>query len=121
MGVTSRSLGCIAVLVATAAQAQPPMTCEGGNPDWTLSVTADSAQFSFSEAKSFDIPQRTQANERDWPKALTLITEHETAIVILNEAQCSNETVTDYPIEAFILTQRAQTPVILRGCCTVAE
>lgn len=118
-----RIIATALVLAATPGLSDtlPPLACEGDGPDWTMTLAGDMAKFSLSDAKSFSIPQRSVAENRDWPKALTLIADRETAIVILNETTCSSDFVTNFPIEAFVLTQRAETPVILRGCCTVAE
>ncbi len=116
------SPACLALIaLPSVADTLPPLACEGDTPDWTMMLAGDAAQFSLSEAKEFTIPQRSVAKDRDWPKALTLIAERETAIVILNETQCSSDYITNFPIEAFVLTQQAETPVILRGCCTIVE
>ena len=93
-------------------------SCAGSNPDWSLEITDTSASFSFVQAETLDIPHVSIAKDRDWPKALTLLGGRDTAIVILNTHQCSTEQITNYPIEATILTQKAETPVILTGCCT---
>jgi hypothetical protein len=92
--------------------------CAGSNPNWTLEITGATASFSFVNADSLDIPHISTAKDRDWPKALTLLGGRDTAIVILNKHLCSTAEITNYPIEANILTQNAETPVILTGCCT---
>ena len=105
-----------------AQEPLPPLACEGNSPDWQLGIYGDTAQFSFDGGVvDMTIPQRTQAENADFPKALTLLAARDTAIVILNERSCDTDFVTSFPIEANILTQQSETPVILRGCCTVAE
>ncbi len=118
----------IAVLIAALAlpaiaeDALPPLACEGNGPDWQLGIFGDQAQFTFDGAQiEMTIPQRTQAENAPFPIALTLVARSDTAIVILNERQCDTDFVTSFPIETNILTQKGETPVILRGCCTVAE
>lgn len=110
-------LGVVLALCTTPSLAEVQYSCAGSNPDWTMEITGDTATFSFVEAGILDIPQHTTAKDRDWPKALTLLGGRDTAIVILNERSCSTPEITNYPIEANILTQKAETPVILNGCC----
>ena len=82
-----------------------------------MEITGDSATFTYVSADVLNIPQRTSAPNRDWPKALTLLGGRDTAIVILHERSCSTTEITNFPIEVNILTQKAETPVILTGCC----
>lgn len=118
--LTFAALACLA-LPAFAQDALPPLACEGNDPDWQLSLHSG-AQFTYNGATTdMTIPQRTQAENAPFPKALTLLGGRNTAIVILNEHQCDSAYVTAFPIEANILTQKGEVPVILRGCCTVAE
>lgn len=123
MGIGFRPfvLTVIASLPASAAETGLHYKCDGDQPDWTLTISGDDAQFSLSPDTAFRVPQRTNAEGREWPKALTLISERDTAIVILNESTCSSATMTGLPIEAFVLTQKGETPVILRGCCTQGD
>ena len=110
-----------AVLLATSAvQAEPPLACEGYEPDWFLTLAGPVAQLRYLRKTDFDIPQSTTAEGRDWPRAYTLIAEFDTAIVVINETACILGDQT-WPITAHVLTQRGQTPILLTGCCTVAE
>ncbi|MEM9583148.1 MAG: hypothetical protein AAGA08_08535 [Pseudomonadota bacterium] len=104
-----------------ADNALPPLSCEGHAPDWTLSLDHDEAQFIFGKTIEMTIPQRTQVRGAEFPKALTLIAQRDTAIVILHQRQCDTEVVTAYPYEVNILTQKGEEPVILRGCCTKTQ
>jgi hypothetical protein len=115
MGIVGKTL--LLMICAGPAAAQT-YSCAGSNPDWTMQIDGASATFSYVAADVLDIPHQTTAHDRDWPKALTLLGGRDTAIVILNDRICSTAEVTDYPIEANILTQKAETPVILTGCCT---
>ena len=115
MGIIGKSL--ILMLCACPAFAQT-YSCAGSNPDWTLEINGDAAEFSMAEVP-MRIPQISTAKDRNWPKALTLLGGRDTAIVILNERVCSTEEITAYPLEANILTQVGETPVILTGCCTI--
>lgn len=110
----------VLALIATTAVAEPPLTCEGHDPDWFLTLAGPEAQFTFQRKNSFDIPQSSVAEGRNWPRAYTLIAEFDTAIVVVNEVQCDLEGRT-WPITAHVLTQRGQHPILLTGCCTVAE
>lgn len=126
MGIRARAVISLIALVLTrtgalAEDALPPLACEGSKPDWQLLLHADSARFTFGKTLDMTIPQRTQVENAPFPKALTLLAHRDTAIVILNERRCDTEHATAFPIEANILTQKGEEPVILRGCCTVAE
>ena len=106
---------------ATIAMAEPPLSCEGHDPDWFLTLAGPESQFRYDKRKTdFKIPQSNVAEGHDWPRAFTLVADFDTAIVLIDEATCLlNET--SWPITAHVLTQRGQTPILLTGCCTVAE
>ncbi|WP_298357444.1 hypothetical protein [uncultured Litoreibacter sp.] len=112
-------------LVAWPALAQdnlPPLACEGDTPDWQLGLYGETAQFTYNgKALDMTVPQITHAESADFPKALTLLAARDTAILILNKRRCDSNFVTAFPFEVNILTQKGETPVILTGCCTVAE
>jgi hypothetical protein len=121
MGIRAFDLGLLAgtlFALTTLPSFSQDYACAGSNPDWTLDITGTTASFSFVNADSLDIPHISTAKDRDWPKALTLLGGRDTAIVILNKHLCSTAQITNYPIEANVLTQKAETPVILTGCCT---
>lgn len=115
----------IVALMAAPALAQDavlPLSCEGSAPDWQLQLDADRGSFTFGGATMvLPIPQRSHAEGRDFPRALTLAGGRDTAIVILNARRCDTNEVTGWPFEANILTQRGAEPVILFGCCTPTE
>ncbi|MDO6798223.1 hypothetical protein [Shimia thalassica] len=116
-----KRIGAICALAASAAQAEPPLACEGHDPEWYLTLAGPVAQFRFHKRKTdFDIPHSTVAQGRDWPRAYTLISSFDTAIVVTNETACSLGD-TNWPISVHVLTQRDTTPILLTGCCTVAE
>lgn len=91
-------------------------SCAGSGPDWELEIGPARATFEFQRKNHFDIPQQSAAEGRDWPKAMTLIAEFDTAIVVLDRGDCNT-----HPIRAHVLTQRGQTPILLTGCCEVKE
>lgn len=98
--------------IATAAAPLPPLICEGHMPEWSLHITDDTAKFDFQRQSDMTIPQRTTAEGRDWPHALTLISTFDTAIVIIDRQECETAAYT-----AQVLTQRGETPILLTGCC----
>jgi hypothetical protein len=123
-----KSLAIFILLSATSTAADSPLRCYGHAPDWSLEIAGTTALFSYplspNSAQSFDIPQRSQPEgaARHWPQAMTLIADFDTAIVVLDRANCQtgdDSTTTDSPsnIRAHILTQRNQTPILLTGCC----
>lgn len=54
--------------------------------------------------------------QRKWPRALTLVGERDTAIVLLESETCAVNH-TQFPFQAQILTQRGTVPILLTGCC----
>ncbi|MEM1233247.1 MAG: hypothetical protein AAGH70_03900 [Pseudomonadota bacterium] len=59
-----------------------------------------------------DVPHTARAGGADWPRALTLIGDRDTGILILHDRACEGGSH-----EAQMLTQRGQTPILLTGCC----
>ncbi len=94
----------------------PSLACQGAAPDWMLTIAGGTAQFTFQRQSDMTIPHQTSAEGQDWPKALTLISRNDTAIVIIDNRACN-----EAPYTAEVLTQRGQTPILLTGCCTAIE
>lgn len=111
---------CALISIATVASADLPLSCEGRGPDWQLALAGDSASFTFQRSDRFDVPQSSIAEGHDWPRAYTLIAEFDTAILLVDKATCALGADT-WPFTAHVLTQRGQTPILLTGCCAVAE
>ncbi len=91
-------------------------TCVGANPRWTLEFDETSARFGFPADTEMDVMNDIPAEGLAWPRAITLIGDRDTAIVLLEQETCG-----DTPLRAHVLTQRGQTPILLTGCCQVAE
>ncbi len=105
----------VTITLANQLRADQTYVCEGTAPDWQLDLAPDTAQFRLpltTPARHFDIPQHSSAEGHDWPQAFTLIADFDTAIVVLDAAQCG-----DMSLRAHILTQRGETPILLTGCC----
>ncbi len=96
------------------------MRCEGTTPDWRLAILGAEARLYYPSETQMEIPHSTRAEGREWPQALSLIGARDTAIVILNQRDCTIAADT-FAFEAQILTQRGQTPILLSGCCAVTE
>ncbi|WP_342075827.1 hypothetical protein [Yoonia sp. SS1-5] len=105
----------ICLPVAALADPLPALICQGTAPDWTLELTDTQARFDFRGLSEMDIPQRAQAQGRDWPWALTLIGPRDSAIAIIDARQCNT---TNYA--AHVLTQQGEVPIMLTGCCSPA-
>ena len=87
--------------------------CTGVAPDWTLKLTAQEADFAFLDRRStMQIPQQSGAEGAEWPVAFTLIGSRDSAILILDQTRCGA-----FDFEALVLTQRGETPILLKGCC----
>lgn len=107
--------------VGTSTMAEPPLACEGYDPDWYLTLAGPDAQFTYGGRKlDVEVPQSSIAEGHDWPRAYTLLANSDTAIVVINQTSCTSGN-RQWPVTAHILTQRGQSPILLTGCCTVAE
>lgn len=114
---TGAHLSLIVALSVSPVAAQSAFQCAGTSPSWSVEIAGDTAQFVLGTEIDMQIPQQGQAEGRDWPKVMTLLGGRDTAIVILHERRCDTSEVTGWPIEATILTQRSESPVVLAGCC----
>lgn len=88
--------------------------CSGTDPQWTISLNESVAEFSFERTTEFTIPDTAIALGREWPRAMPLISDFDTAVVVLDQGICG-----DSNLRAHVLTQRGQTPILLTGCCEV--
>lgn len=109
--------GTAAADVATV----PPLICGGVEPSWTVTIADGRGTFATPaqpDPTLYDIPLITKAEGRPWPRVITLIGRGDTALVIINERQCT-DTMSDeiYPYEATLLTQRRSEAIALTGCC----
>ncbi len=102
-------------LLPAAAQAER-FICEGQEPRWTLEFDEATGRFGFPADTEMEVMNDIPAEGADWPRAFTLIGNRDTAIVLLERETCG-----EAPLRAHILTQRGQTPILLTGCCQVAE
>jgi hypothetical protein len=96
------------------AEEVPKLHCIGTAPEWRLNLV-DQADFTFAGTTTLDIPHIATAEGQEWPKALTLIGDRDSGILILHRRICGTA-----PYEAQMLTQRGQTPILLTGCCFLA-
>lgn len=110
----------IRIAMLFAAMASPLLAddylCEGSEPDWNLSITGDTAIFDFERKNTFNIPDTAIAEGKDWPRAMPLIGDFDTAVLVLDPGQCETG-----PYRAHILTQRGTTPLLLTGCCRMRK
>ncbi len=112
--MTARFLLVLALLPAPALAER--FICDGAEPRWTLEFDEASARFGFPADTDMEVMNDIAAEGADWPRAFTLIGDRDTAIVLLEQEACG-----DVALRAHILTQRGQTPILLTGCCRVAE
>ncbi len=101
---------------AVHAQDTPDLLCRGDVPEWRLEVIGEQAQFIFPARTEMTVRAETRAERADWPRALTLIGDRDTGILIVHQRDCGTA-----PYEAQMLTQRGQTPILLTGCCETLE
>lgn len=98
------------------AETVPPLLCSGTSPDWSLQIGTDTATLDFQRRSEMTIPHQTTAEGRDWPRAMTLISRNDTAIVIIDQDACNGAAYS-----AQVLTQRGETPILLTGCCAATK
>lgn len=85
------------------------VTCSGDG--WLLELWPPNARFTYPSQLDFEIKNDIPASGADWPRAMTLIGDRDTAIVILDAP------VQGAPTRALVLTQRAGQPILLEGRC----
>jgi len=105
-----------------AAQPAPTFDCFGNAPAWRAEVRGDGAQLDYIGSHQMSVPQSSRAEGRAWPMAMTLISGDysTTAILIVDERACETGGA-DFDYAAEMLTQRADTPVLLAGCCILQD
>lgn len=89
-----------------------PLSCSGSDPDWSLEVSETEAEFSYLFDSDLVIALITTPENGPWPRALTLTGRWDSAILLLTPIECISGT-----LSATVLTQRAEMPVMLVGCC----
>ena len=108
----SASLTVLALAATPALARVPALDCTGNAPDWVLTFDGAMATFSFQNRESvLDVIQSSTAEGRDWPVAMTLIGPRDSGVLIV-EPLAEDDT-----FSALILTQHAETPVLLAGTC----
>ena len=114
MGMIRTSI-IASVTVATSASAQDlNLSCKGEN--WSLELNDQSAELIFPSPTQMDVMLDTPAEGHEWPRALTLVGDRDSGVLILDQRQCGS-----HDIAAELLTQRGQTPIFVIGCCSVRE
>jgi len=118
MGMIARlAVLCIAAAPVSAGEL-PALSCRGDN--WSLALNWETATFEHDKVLEMTVPQYSVAEGHDWPVAVTLISDFDTAIAIIDKRQCQANGV-DAFYTAEVLTQRGTVPVLLTGCCMVLE
>ncbi|MDJ0825502.1 MAG: hypothetical protein QNJ16_08375 [Rhodobacter sp.] len=107
----------LVLLSLPAAAAAESYTCSGSAPAWRLRFDDVQARLEFPAPTEMEVKTAVPAEGADWPRAFTLIGARDTAIVLLEREACG----ADARFRAHVLTQRAQTPILLTGCCTPRE
>ena len=107
-------------MASNAAADELSLMCDGNTPEWALTLDGSQARFTFPAPTDMDIPHVARAENRDWPRSMTLIGDRDSAIVILDVARDGDACVAATHT-AQVLTQRGQTPIFLVGCCRGAS
>ena len=94
------------------------LTCSGDALNWRIALHDMQAKMTLIDVADMDVMDDTAAMGQDWPRALTLVGDRNTAILILDPRNCGVK-ATDYA--ATVLTQQGQTPILLTGCCVANE
>lgn len=112
-------LAALGVGQASAAEAFGRFSCGGTQPDWQLDIGGTDAVLQFEgRTTTFEIqPPVVVAEGQTSPRAVTLLAEADTAIVILRDGLCPLPGQ-DGDASVSVLTQRNITPILLSGCCT---
>jgi hypothetical protein len=107
-------------MIAEASHART-YACYGSLPAWSLDIDSTRGTFHLDRTVTMDIMHEALAEgQREWPRALTLVGERDTAIVLL-EAETCMVNHTQFPFQAQVLTQKGTVPILLTGCCERRE
>lgn len=109
-----------ALLAAGTAWAEPPLACDGYEPDWFLTLAGPVVQLRNPGTTNFEITTTNIAKGHKWPRSYNLTSETQTAVVLVNETSCSLNG-THWPLTVHMLLQHGPTTTLLTGCCSVAE
>ncbi len=94
------------------------IVCQGTAPDWVANISNEAAEFFYlNNNTSFEIPQFSVAEGGKAATAYTLISEFDTAILLIDPITCE----TGAPMTAYMMTQNRGLPILLSGCCRPAE
>lgn len=128
MGIEFAALTMAAsALLASAALADdpalPPLACEGSDPAWYLDVLGPVARLRGDRELAFETVSVSSAEgtARDWPR-LVLLRADNGALhhAVLDETACQTA-YGSFPLSVQYLDLSARTPLLLTGCCAVAE
>ena len=86
------------------------LTCRGEG--WDLDISGGFARLAFPQPTEMELVLDTPAEGKEWPRALTLLGDRDTAVLIVDRRMCETS---EYSAE--LLTQRGQTPIFITGCC----
>ena len=110
MGIRVALAACLLTAPLSVPLFAQDLSCIGDG--WQLTIKGAVARLDYLMHTQMELMLTTPAERRDWPKALSLVGDRDTAIVIVDARNCG-----DAPLTAEVLTQRGQTPVLLTGCC----
>jgi len=92
-----------------------PMMCSGSDPQWQLLLDNTEGFFDFQGKQTqMEVADITKASNAETPIAYTLISDFDTAIVLIDARACGAGAAS-----ATVLTQRRSLPVVLTTCCQV--
>jgi len=104
----------IALCAIPHVGAAQELTCSGQDPAWVLTTTETGAIFVFDRMTEMAVMQDDTAVNADHTRAMTLVGARDSGILVVTTAACNN-----LELQGTYLTQRAESPIILSGCCTV--
>ena len=120
MRKSTKAMSMVALVAASAAQAQDlNLSCSGAAFDWSLTLDGTAAELTLGATTEMEVMHEARAEGAGWPRALTLIGDRDTAILILDPRQCAADPEASHT--AHLLTQRGQSPIFLTGCCRTPE
>ncbi len=115
MGI-GRSSFALALGLASAAVAGEELNLSCSGENWSLELRGTEVQFSFMRDTQMEVMLDTPAEGQEWPRAMTLIGERDSGVLIIDVRACGAS-----PYSAEVLTQRSITPILLVGCCEALE
>ncbi len=117
MGITRYITALYYLSHPVYADVSTVQSCVGVIPNWALELSSGTARLSYQGTDAdMTIMQDGTAEGAKTTRAMTLVGRQQSAIAVFKQGACQIN-AEQFPINATILTQLGDVPIILEGCC----